>query len=69
MEPPQPDTEVWITRERLHKRPAPGGFAWQWLYSVHVPGERYAFTGEGIGWARGTAKRHGNGRLIVETWK
>jgi len=40
-----------------------------WVYTVTVPGAPYPMVGTGIGWARGTARKHAAGRTIVETWK
>lgn len=58
---------VTISRETLfngYGRTTP----FSWLYTVTVPGKR-PMVGKGIDWARMVAKKHGDGRKVVYTWK
>lgn len=58
-----------ITREKEYQRhPAPGSYAWRWVYAVTVPGEKYPFRGYGLQWARDIAKKKGATK-IVEAWR
>ena len=61
-------TTATIDRQKVYPRPARPGMAWVWVYTVTVPGVSYPMTGEGLAWARETAKRHGATRVIV-TWQ
>ncbi len=62
-----------ITREKVYGRPSPGGAAWGYVYTIMIPSSpacvaQNGFTGKGLDWAKGIAKRHGATK-IVETWK
>ena len=70
--PVEEPAPITINRSKLY--PTPGRnyrVAWKWLYEVTVPGESHPFVGEGIGWARGIAKRFSKatGRKVVLLWE
>lgn len=42
----------------------------RYYYEVMVPGERFAFRGHDIEWARGIARKYAiSGQEVIENWK
>jgi hypothetical protein len=60
---------VVITRDKVYPSRAHPGPAWKWVYTVTVPGEQYAFSGEGLNWAKGIAKTKAPTMRVVLAWE
>ena len=60
---------IVVTRIRVYPRPARPGPAWNWNYTVAIPGEPHTFAGDSLSWVRALCKRKRPDLAIAYEWK
>jgi hypothetical protein len=57
----QLDKKARVSRTKVYQRH--GRFAWNWVYTVTIPGEPYTFSGQTLSWVLDLCKRKGAGSI------